>query len=332
MSGVDPEVNTTITSLGGTLNNTIEPDTDYKGTLFFLSTPTSRRRLKYILAAALGLPMLHYTWVVEIQKRWEEDGFAEPFESALFERKRLPTGLSLDSGVYPLQRARYARGWVRPGEETPGGPIFEGMRLCVALEKEDMSEQWGNILTVLGAKIVAADEAEAVLVDALSLPPHVTAVPSRVGQMLRVATVPILELSWAVQSIVQRKKLDFESDPRYRVTTSPSSQVYSMKVNNVRYEVGDTIRAAKKKGEDCFVRIVGMKREKDKYMVQVSLLIANGNYELMETKGGPQLTIRDDQLGKHLVLLNGGDFRCAAGGYVPEEEHQSHIFKLRTNS
>lgn len=66
-SGIDKahSIDSRIRKLGGQLI-TIDKDTSEKahGTIFFLSDYTFWRRPKYIFAAALGVPMLHYEWYV----------------------------------------------------------------------------------------------------------------------------------------------------------------------------------------------------------------------------------------------------------------------------
>ena len=80
--------------------------------------------------------------------------------------------------------------------------------------------------------------------------------------MLRLVDLrtPILDLSWAVQSMIEREKLDFHEDSRFSVHLNEGAEIYSIKVKvrvgyEVRYEVGDTVKIRRSKGETCYARI-----------------------------------------------------------------------------
>jgi hypothetical protein len=64
-SGIDVKHNIErrINRLGGEVVTTYDLKTKNKaGNLFFLSDYKHWRKLKYVCAAALGVPMLHYNW------------------------------------------------------------------------------------------------------------------------------------------------------------------------------------------------------------------------------------------------------------------------------
>jgi hypothetical protein len=111
--------------------------TEVGSKLFFLSEPSCRRRTKYLLAVALGLPMLHYHCLNDL----EHGKFLSLFDNELYKIWRLPTGLSIFSGVFVLQRARHACVWAPPGLED-GQVIFQGMTLILALEEENLMKDW----------------------------------------------------------------------------------------------------------------------------------------------------------------------------------------------
>lgn len=107
------------------------------GKLWFLSEPSCRRRTKYLLAVALGLPMLHYHCLNDL----EHGKFLSLFDNELYKIWRLPTGLSIFSGLFILQRARHACAWAPPGFED-GQVIFQDMTLMLALEDEILTKDW----------------------------------------------------------------------------------------------------------------------------------------------------------------------------------------------
>ena len=138
-SGVEHKrsINQKIIKLGGEVLNEITSSIVDKSfrRVFFLSDYASWRKPKYILAASLGVPMLHFQWLDEIQKLYEDCGTAKIFNSSLYLKYRLPMGLDLSAGVFVLQRATNARDWLRPGFNKEGGrAIFEGMKIALALD------------------------------------------------------------------------------------------------------------------------------------------------------------------------------------------------------
>lgn len=111
--------------------------TEVGSKLFFLSEPSCRRRTKYLLAVALGLPMLHYHCLNDL----EHGKFLSLFDNELYKIWRLPTGLSIFSGVFVLQRARHACVWAPPGFED-GRVICQDMTFILALEEENLIKDW----------------------------------------------------------------------------------------------------------------------------------------------------------------------------------------------
>jgi len=288
-SGVTGDTIAIIEKLGGTVLQKVVghllQTENIKKQLFFVSKPTSRRTHKYILAGALGVPMLNISWVSTINDRFEQyklsveqDSSSQtvnspcPFDSHLFASHRLPLGLSIENGLFVLQRARHAKKWCRPGCEINGHPVFYGLKIALALDKVDFEKKWCDIIQALGGSIVNISSSkeekdirfDLALVDALSLPPHVTAKPPRVAKLLNFVArknagvpncehIPVLDLCWATQCVVQRKKVDFYSNERYRLQSSNAGKeidngvlkLFSIKVkrikNQTRYEVGDSI-------------------------------------------------------------------------------------------
>ena len=112
--------------------------TDIGGKLWFLSEPSCRRRTKYILAVALGLPMLHFHCLDDL----EQGNYSSLFDNELYKSWRLPTGLSIFSGLFVLQRARHACLWAPPGLENDGKVIFRDMVFMLALEDEEKLKDW----------------------------------------------------------------------------------------------------------------------------------------------------------------------------------------------
>lgn len=97
--------------------------------------------MKYILANSLGVPMLHFQWIAELEQKFQECGTAKPFDSDLYKKYRLPLGLDLSRGVFPLQRASNARGWDPPGHiKGAGEKIFQGMTIALAIEEAQVIE------------------------------------------------------------------------------------------------------------------------------------------------------------------------------------------------
>jgi hypothetical protein len=94
------------------------------------------------------------------------------------------------------------------------------------------------------------------------LSPQVTATPQKIEAVLRSVdtSTPIVDLSWAVQSLIARKKLNFNDDERFIA----GAGIYSIKVKGqegteVRYEKGDTVKIRRNiKGDISHARINGI--------------------------------------------------------------------------
>ncbi len=80
---------------------------------------------------------MHFQWLAAIEEKFQELGSAKPFDSALYKKYRLPLGLNLSLGVFPLQRAANARNWDPPGYiRGTGRAIFQGMTIALAIDEK----------------------------------------------------------------------------------------------------------------------------------------------------------------------------------------------------
>jgi hypothetical protein len=126
-----------------------------------------------------------------------------------------------------------------------------------------------NVVVALGGKVVPkkkvkklASDIEIMLVDALTLPPHTTAVAPQVEAVIRHVRdtdVAILDLSWLVQSMVERKKLAYEgfeivSDGRHQAMTA--IKVAESIGTPRRYQIGDTVKLRLQGGRTSFARLL----------------------------------------------------------------------------
>ena len=66
----------------------------------------------------------------------------DPFNSILYEQKRLPIGLSMATGAFALQKTKYGVKWLQPGCEENRRPILSGMILVVTLESKEVEKSW----------------------------------------------------------------------------------------------------------------------------------------------------------------------------------------------
>jgi len=82
--------------------------------------------------------MLHYQWLVALEQKLLENGTAKPFDSELYTKYRLPRGLDISQGIFPLQRASAARCWDPPGftRGGEGSTIFHGMTIVLAIDRK----------------------------------------------------------------------------------------------------------------------------------------------------------------------------------------------------
>lgn len=86
--------------------------------------------------------MLHYQWLVDLDRKFQECGTAKPMDSELYTKYRLPLGLDLSRGFFPLQRASAARCWDPPGlTKGDGLTVFHGMSIALAVD-EDHQTTW----------------------------------------------------------------------------------------------------------------------------------------------------------------------------------------------
>jgi hypothetical protein len=149
-----------VTRMGGTVvDNVAEIIKRPRGNLWLLSEPTCRRRIKYLLAVALGLPMLHYLCLHDL----EEGKFHSLSNDEFYESWRLPTGFNIFSGqfILPLRLE---------GHQL----IFQGMTFMVALDEKGKTQEWTYILKAAGASVISAkknkdcaEHLDAVLVDSM---------------------------------------------------------------------------------------------------------------------------------------------------------------------
>lgn len=367
-SGVPNNIQATIKRLGGSILNDIgekwlKPQNAFNR-LFFVSTPEKRRTHKYLLAGALGVPMMHVSWVKSIralQEEHEKHGTNDPpypFNSELYTAHRLPLGLSNDTGLFVLQRARYAKKWSRPGQQHgSGAAVFNDLNVAVSLPKVDMEKKWGEIIKALGGCVVShADlkksDVNIVLLDSVSLPPHETAAPERVSRTINLlrnrnsrsgSNVLFVDLSWVTQCIVQRTRVDLSGNGnRYRVSIDPPSssgggtELHSLRKDCgnavfVRYEVGDAVRFQRRKDAPSTIgRIISVHHDgaRRKNTLEVKLLEKHNDRELME--GGddvPTVRISEDQLRHHVVVLSRSDYATLSNEW--RNGSDAAVFKLR---
>lgn len=367
-SGLEEAQWTLIKELGGKIMSKISSkDSKVYGKLFFISHAMQRRKLKYVLASAMGVPMLHYSWLAEINKRYraEEDPDAikqMPYNSALFKSKRLPVGLSIKSGRYQLQKASHAKRWLSPGEELGvGSIIFAGLKLAVAMQETRVEGEWGKILSAAGATIVdsvslqsgSACVVDAILVDRCLMPPHATAIPPTVSTCINLVKngnvkssagatdVPVIDLVWAVQCIVERQRLSWDSSDRFRVDPdhlkTGHAKCFETKVNIngnlVRFEVGDIVEFGRSKISARIGRILSintLEGRRKAFSLEIQLLEPHGNFEVVDGgDGSTNFTIGENELLRHIVMVSPKDFKDIRDGYVPDNEKDSSIFQQK---
>lgn len=216
-----------------------------------------------------------------------------------------------------------------------------------------------DILKATGATIVTRGSLkegkkciiDAVLTDRNSLPPHTTAVPSPIAKCLNfvkrgnaknsdgVTKIPIIDLSWALQCIVERERLSWDVDERYILYSEASSNdkmfemKIRMKVGNendvpVRFEVGDIVEFGRTKSIGRILNFDAPKRSCGPCGIHIQLLNRNRNFELID--GGESATrvkIDEHELRGHIVMLSSKDFKdIKQDGYIPSKERDTHIF------
>ena len=119
------------------------------------------------------------------------------------------------------------------------------------------------------------------LLDSTTLPPHVISVPAYVSKLRQRIDedAPLLDLAWAHQSIIQRKRLPFK-DARYAISLelmmSKSCIVSSIRnKTGVRYEVGDLVQFYLGAKRTSFGRIIGIvwERQLNGFKLKVQVLV-----------------------------------------------------------
>lgn len=122
------------------------------------------------------------------------------------------------------------------------------------------------------------DEIDCCLLSSAHLPPQATSAPPHVSEILKlVGDKPRLDLAWAHQSIIQRRRLPLSGEPRYEVNTdyyTGGVPVYSIKTNQRRFEVGDLVEFNDKKSKS-YGRILSITWKKsEKCGMKVQLLVS----------------------------------------------------------
>jgi len=307
---------------------------------FFLSDYRSWRKTKYIYAAALGTPMLHYRWLVELEQEFKEKGEVRIFNSKLYIKYRLPVGLDLSRGIYPLQRASHARFWDPPGfMKGKGDTVFHGMTIALALDQKQDTD-WKMILRACGATVKTLSDVQkgkgkinvdCCLFASTSLPPHVISTPAYVSKLMQYINddVPLLDLAWAHQSIIQRKCLPLVGENRYSVSLDHSlsnkCQVFSIKKDR-RYEVGDLVQFSRGPKTTSRGRVVGIvsERQGKGCKLEIQLLESNKGFELVDCPSTARIVVDESSLQGNILMLGTKDFYKL--GYLPKNSDKSDIF------
>ncbi len=124
------------------------------------------------------------------------------------------------------------------------------------------------------------------------MPPYVTAIPPRVGKTLNRASAyqektsfKVVDLSWATQCIIQRTLLRPDSHERYQISMADKNKaigkdgvvdIYSIKVNSARIEVGDSVTFGKNPSILFHGRVMSIKHNTvtRKNLVEVKILVS----------------------------------------------------------
>lgn len=298
--------------------------------------------MKYIYAACLGAPMLQYQWLAELEKKFLEHGNAKVFDSELYIKYRLPLGLDLTKGFYPLQRASNARSWDPPGIlKGKGNTVFGGMTIALAIDQEQQTE-WKMILTACGAMVKTVSDiqkgkgriaVDCCLFASTALPPHVVSEPTYVSKLMKFIgdDVPLLDLAWAHQSIIQRKCVSINGDGRYSVSLGHSMSnkcnVFCIKSKTgIRYEVGDLVQFSRGPKATARGRVVGIiwERQGKGCKLKIKLLDSDGGYDLVDCTSSARIDVEESSLQGNILMLQSKEFDKI--GYLPENSGQSNIF------
>jgi len=151
---------------------------------------------------------------------------------------------------------------------------------------------------------------------------------------------PIIDLSWATQCIVQRQRLDYMDEKFYLNSrlkeastpraTDQTLTLYSLKVNQVRYEVMDLVRFGKA-SQSAIGRIIAINYRKatKKYKVQIQVMETQNEYELMDGGNCTLVPIDDDELAGHVVMLSGRDFHDIREGWGKETNFSDLFVQMK---
>lgn len=168
-------------------------------------------------------------------------------------------------------------------------------------------------------------EVDLVLSDSLLLPPHVTAITSKVSRVLNKislmsADIPIVDLSWAMQCIVRKNRVDVSEKYKLQIESSLNTSseriidILSVKVQQfcglTRYEVGDSIRFGKKMGQSNG-RITAIRYDKRmrKKTIEVKVLELHHECELIDGgKSVSTINLEESELQGHILILSGKDY------------------------
>ena len=160
-----------------------------------------------------------------------------------------------------------------------------------------------------------------------TLPPHVTAMPVYISKFIQLIgnDAPLLDLSWAHQSIIQRKRLPLRGDTRYSISLSPESHcdIFSLKTKTgVRFEVGDLVEfvLGPKSSSRGRIRSIYFGGRAKNYQLEIQLLDKRGDFELIDCASSPTVTVDEKSLQGNIVLLNTREFKKL--GYL-----NSNIFR-----
>eukprot|EP00585_Thalassiosira_rotula_P018848 CAMPEP_0196206450 /NCGR_PEP_ID=MMETSP0912-20130531/7821_1 /TAXON_ID=49265 /ORGANISM="Thalassiosira rotula, Strain GSO102" /LENGTH=294 /DNA_ID=CAMNT_0041480999 /DNA_START=216 /DNA_END=1100 /DNA_ORIENTATION=+ len=284
--------------------------------------------------------MLHYRWLVELEQEFKEKGEVRIFNSKLYIKYRLPVGLDLSRGIYPLQRASHARFWDPPGfMKGKGDTVFHGMTIALALDQKQDTD-WKMILRACGATVKTLSDVQkgkgkinvdCCLFASTSLPPHVISTPAYVSKLMQYINddVPLLDLAWAHQSIIQRKCLPLVGENRYSVSLDHSlsnkCQVFSIKKDR-RYEVGDLVQFSRGPKTTSRGRVVGIvsERQGKGCKLEIQLLESNKGFELVDCPSTARIVVDESSLQGNILMLGTKDFYKL--GYLPKNSDKSDIF------
>lgn len=147
------------------------------------------------------------------------------------------------------------------------------------------------ILETCGAKVETASSiargkatlsVDCCLFDSATLPPQETSVPVVVSRLMKFIDdhVPRLDLSWAHQCIIQRRRLPLRGETRYSVSLEGSfhdfCQISSFKSKaGNRYGVGDLVQISRGQKSTSKGRILGItwSRNEKECQFEVQLLV-----------------------------------------------------------